>query len=64
MQGWFDSFAQTPEELEDKPNNGAAQLCIECMQCLDKCPQGIQIPDQLKKVVAIYRDHQTPKSVL
>lgn len=64
MQGWFDSFAQTPEELKDKPNNGAAQLCIECLQCLDKCPQSIQIPDNLKKVVAIYRDHQDPKTVM
>jgi predicted aldo/keto reductase-like oxidoreductase len=26
-----------------------ANLCIECGECLDKCPQNIEIPDWLKK---------------
>ncbi|WP_457558898.1 aldo/keto reductase [Candidatus Harpocratesius sp.] len=63
MKSWFDSFAQTPEELAEKPNNGAAQLCVECMVCIEKCPQGIQIPEELKKVVAIYKEHKDPLSV-
>ena len=28
-----------------------ASLCIECGECLDRCPQNIPIPDQLKQVV-------------
>jgi len=64
MQAWFDGFAQTEEELKEKVNNGAAQLCAECNECLEKCPQSIQIPDELKKVVAIYRDGQDPKSLI
>jgi predicted aldo/keto reductase-like oxidoreductase len=27
-----------------------ANLCIECGECLDKCPQQIEIPDWLAKV--------------
>ena len=29
-----------------------ASQCVECGECLEKCPQHIQIPDFLKKVVA------------
>jgi predicted aldo/keto reductase-like oxidoreductase len=29
-----------------------ANLCIECGECLEKCPQGIEIPEWLKKVHA------------
>ena len=64
MQGWFDEMAQTPDDLKEKVNNGAAQLCIECGECLDKCPQSIQIPNELKKVVSIYRDGHDPKSII
>lgn len=28
-----------------------ASLCIECGQCLEKCPQHIDIPEVLKSVV-------------
>jgi predicted aldo/keto reductase-like oxidoreductase len=30
-----------------------ANLCIECGECLDKCPQQIEIPDWLKKAHAM-----------
>jgi uncharacterized protein len=30
-----------------------AQACIECGECLEKCPQHIEIPDWLKKVHAV-----------
>lgn len=29
---------------------GFASQCIECGECLEKCPQGIQIPDVLSNV--------------
>lgn len=29
-----------------------ASLCVRCGECLDKCPQHIQIPDMLEEVVA------------
>ncbi|UYP46844.1 hypothetical protein NEF87_003129 [Candidatus Lokiarchaeum ossiferum] len=64
MQSWFDGFAQTEEALAEKPNNGAAQLCIECGQCLDKCPQSINIPEGLKKAASVFVDGVDPKSIV
>jgi predicted aldo/keto reductase-like oxidoreductase len=29
---------------------GFAEQCVACGECMEKCPQGIQIPDVLKKV--------------
>jgi hypothetical protein len=34
--------------FEEKPGN--ASLCRNCGRCLEACPQGIVIPDELKKV--------------
>ena len=34
----------------DEP--GFATQCVACGECLEKCPQGIQIPDMLEKVAA------------
>jgi len=31
---------------------GYASQCVECGQCLEKCPQSIRIPDMLKRVSA------------
>jgi predicted aldo/keto reductase-like oxidoreductase len=31
-------------------NNSFASLCIECGACISKCPQNINIPEELKKV--------------
>ena len=33
--------------------NGNAAICIKCGKCLEKCPQQINIPDELEKVNAI-----------
>lgn len=33
-----------------KNNNADASICIECGECLPKCPQHIEIPDKLKEV--------------
>ena len=49
------NFLKTKEELEETGGKGSgnASLCIECGECLEKCPQKIQIPEVLKKVDAI-----------
>jgi hypothetical protein len=31
---------------------GFASQCVECGQCLEKCPQSIEIPEVLKRVAA------------
>ena len=34
------------------PNEEAAEFCTECGECLDKCPQQIEIPERMKDVAA------------
>jgi predicted aldo/keto reductase-like oxidoreductase len=41
--------------------NGNAALCVECGDCLEKCPQKIQIPQELKKV---RKEFATRKAIL
>ncbi|MHA1124348.1 MAG: aldo/keto reductase [Candidatus Heimdallarchaeota archaeon] len=38
------------KDLDLENPNGNATFCTECMECVEKCPQEIAIPDELKKV--------------
>ncbi|MEH0021591.1 MAG: aldo/keto reductase [Desulfobacter sp.] len=40
---------------------GYASQCVQCGECLDKCPQQIPIPDVLDLVVQDLEDEQTPE---
>jgi predicted aldo/keto reductase-like oxidoreductase len=40
-------------EVDRENPNGNASLCIDCGECLEKCPQEINIPVELEKVHAI-----------
>ena len=48
---WYDNMAKSPEEVEESKGEklGNASLCIQCEECLEKCPQGIDIPHILEK---------------
>jgi predicted aldo/keto reductase-like oxidoreductase/predicted transcriptional regulator YdeE len=50
MRAKYKYLATKDEDLNAMENNGAASLCVECGECLDKCPQMIDIPNELKKV--------------
>jgi hypothetical protein len=52
FKGMYTKFLKTEEEMKESGAEGAgnASLCIECGECLEKCPQKIPIPDVLKKV--------------
>lgn len=56
FEGYYKSRPKTPEEYEKRGsrNNGAANLCAKCGECLEKCPQKIEIPDELEKIVEIF----------
>ncbi|MHA2393474.1 MAG: aldo/keto reductase [Promethearchaeota archaeon] len=46
----YGKMAKTPEELKKTGKDGSASLCIECGTCIPKCPQSINIPEELHKV--------------
>jgi predicted aldo/keto reductase-like oxidoreductase len=41
------------EKLDKGNPNGNASMCVQCGKCLPKCPQEINIPEELDKVHAI-----------
>lgn len=66
---FYNRMVKTPEELETKKANGeeyegAATLCIQCGECLDKCPQGIDIPEMMEKANAIFKEGKKVSEVL
>ena len=58
FEGYYKTLPKTPEDLEKsgRPNTGAANLCAKCGECLEKCPQQIEIPDELEKIVEIFEN--------
>ncbi|WP_029915144.1 aldo/keto reductase [Pelobacter seleniigenes] len=40
---------------------GYASQCVQCGQCIEKCPQQIKIPDMLSQVVADLEDEGLPQ---
>jgi predicted aldo/keto reductase-like oxidoreductase len=51
----YKKMANSPKKLNQAKSNGNASLCINCGICLEKCPQEINIPDELKNVHLILR---------
>jgi hypothetical protein len=65
----YNQMAKTPEDLEKRRASGeevegAATLCTQCGECLEKCPQQIEIPDMMQKTNAIFRDGKEITEVL
>ena len=66
---FYNNMAKTQEDLEKmisdgKEADGSALLCIECGECLDKCPQQIDIPKFMKQAVAIFEENKKVSEVL
>ncbi|MFW9999431.1 MAG: aldo/keto reductase [Candidatus Hodarchaeota archaeon] len=58
---FYDRMAKTKEAFEEGLSrgdevDGAAALCIQCGECLEKCPQQIDIPDIMQKANAIFEE--------
>lgn len=48
----YKRLADSEKKLDKQNPNGNAAMCTQCGECLDKCPQEIDIPEELKKVNA------------
>jgi predicted aldo/keto reductase-like oxidoreductase len=49
----YRKLASKIDQLDEGSANGSAYLCINCGECLEKCPQEIDIPVELERVEAI-----------
>jgi predicted aldo/keto reductase-like oxidoreductase len=45
----------------NRGETGYASQCVQCGECLDKCPQGIAIPECLEMAVQDLEDDKTPE---
>lgn len=46
-------MAKSSDKVDKEKPNGNASLCVNCGECLEKCPQQIEIPSELEKTHAI-----------
>ena len=49
----YRSLANSSEKVDKEIPNGNASVCVNCGMCLEKCPQRIEIPNDLRKSHAI-----------
>ncbi len=55
------AFRMSGQLVDGRP--GYASQCVQCGECLDKCPQQIPIPDVLARVAAEMEDSSMPEKV-
>ncbi len=65
---FYGRMAKTNEDLEKRKAEGeevegAAALCIECGECLEKCPQQIDIPSYMEKANKIFENGESVSKV-
>lgn len=63
ITNFYNRMMKTQEDIErlkaeGEEVEGAATLCIQCGECLDKCPQQIDIPDLMEKAVKIFEENK------
>jgi predicted aldo/keto reductase-like oxidoreductase len=59
----YKKLASDPEKLNKEKTNGNASICTDCGVCVPKCPQGINIPEELKKVSMIFGEGKKIRDV-
>jgi len=52
-----------PAKLNKEKTNGNAAVCTDCKICVEKCPQGINIPEELEKVDLVLNQGKSLKEV-
>ena len=53
MKRKYKKLVKSRDKVNKEHPNGNASLCTKCEVCLEKCPQNINIPEELEKVDAI-----------
>ena len=66
---FYNYSSKTQKDIEEKRANGeeitgAATLCIQCGECLDKCPQQIEIPEFMEKANEIFENGKNISDIL
>jgi len=66
---FYNYMAKTQEVIKERRSKGqeiegAATLCIQCEECLDKCPQQIEIPDFMEKANDIFENGKSIIDIL
>jgi predicted aldo/keto reductase-like oxidoreductase len=54
MNRSYHRLVRNPGQLNESKTNGRAALCTRCGKCAPKCPQHIDIPNELEKVTAAF----------
>jgi len=54
----YNLLAKSEHELKDREDEGNASLCTKCEECLEECPQMIDIPTELEKVHLVLGEKQ------
>lgn len=65
---FYNRMAKTENDLEKRKAEGeevegAATLCIQCGECLEKCPQQIDIPSCMEKANALFEEGKSISEV-
>ena len=65
---FYNRMAKTEKDLEKRKAEGeeaegAATLCIQCEECLEKCPQQIDIPSYMEKANALFEEGKSISEV-
>lgn len=55
IKNWYNEM-DSEDISTDWHGKGKASLCTECGDCLDKCPQGIDIPNELIDVKRVFEE--------
>ena len=66
---FYNYMIKTQEDIEERKSkgeeiSGAATLCIQCGECLEKCPQQIEIPDFMEKANEIFENGKNISEIL
>jgi predicted aldo/keto reductase-like oxidoreductase len=66
---FYNYSAKTQKAVEEKRSkgeevSGAATLCTQCGECLEKCPQQIEIPEFMEKANEIFENGKAISEIL